>query len=555
MASPPIVPEPMAPAPYTPPAPDKFQTLLDAQTNARGRVKKAIETPQAQAKQTKAVKPAFRTQDAALGLLPALLLLLAGKQKEAGQFGMGYLGGKQQKASQDTELAQARANEEAWAANEARNRELGSAQFEMSQAGSDIELERERMFRESQAGDKARGDAIRQAIGFHRAATDEGTESAYRVNAIDQAISLLSPFAGDPAVGGMLAQFEALRPSALKPSMRNNLDDVRLQKERKALGFMDQDLRDKHLMSQERIRTMRASQAMAASMGDMKWFQTYTGLFDEAIKDVDDQLKRMMELSKITPFTEEQMATQVQPLIDYKNDLVNQKSAIPMPGKPSAVTQQGAMDIAGEGGAPPFEGKIFLPPGPIGNGRQGLPAPRGGVNSAPIVTEGAMAKKKSADEKEANRKASEKAENTRKESERKAKDAERSGTRKEIEKAIRDLETEKAGLDEKADKEDLKKINAELATRRKQLDDLTPAKAEGTGIPGPAGAMIGVARATMDAAKKTSAASKAKPKAKAKAKVDVSDHRKRALAAIAKGAPKDQVRKTYEKETGKKADF
>jgi hypothetical protein len=412
------------------------------------------------------VRPAFRFQDALLGLLPTIGLAAAGQGDAAGQWAGNYLGGKMFKANQDTEFNQANADYD-WQNQSARDQAMREAmRARIGFAGDDIrrwdDLEADRIREATTASRDAAAEKkfrFTQAQKYHDDAFNPNVDPSFRVVNAQQAMALLKEFTDDPVATSMVANLAKAMPTLEKESLANTgkrLSNERLQK---VVDNMDQDIRDRHESTMARIAAHRANVAIAVQMGDLKFFTAFRGMYDQAIGEIDEQFKRYQKISDDTGLDEAQ-GEQLRALNARRNQLVAERDAVPMPGFApgsglEANTDPGYAPVGSAGGLT----------GGIGGGTppRGLPVPKGGVDMSKTMTDPA------AKAKATQTKATADAETKRKE-----------GVRKsigDIDKAIMDLEADRAAMDPVKDKDDIASIDRELATRREQKRKLVGAPA------------------------------------------------------------------------------
>jgi hypothetical protein len=413
------------------------------------------------------VRPAFRFQDALLGLLPTIGLAAAGQGDAAGQWAGNYLGGKMFKANQDTEFNQANADYD-WQNQSARDQAMREAmRARIGFAGDDIrrwdDLEADRIREATTATRDAAAEKkfrFTQAQKYHDDAFNPNVDPSFRVVNAQQAMALLKEFTDDPVATSMVANLAKAMPTLEKESLANTGSRLRNERLSKVVDNMDQDIRDKHEATMARITALRANVAMAAQMGDLKFFTAFRGMYDQAIGEIDEQFKRYQKLSDDLGLSEAQ-GEQLRALNARRNQLVAERDAVPMPGMtPSQASTSGGglTGPIGAGGVP----QINIP-AIEGFGGGGLPAPKGGVDMSTTVADPA------AKAKATQTKAATDAEAKRKE-----------GVRKsiaDIDKAIMDLEADRAAMDPVKDKDDIASIDRELATRREQKRKLVGAPA------------------------------------------------------------------------------
>lgn len=111
------------------------------------------------------VMPAFRTADAGLIALPAAILALFGKTKEAGVFLENALGGKMKKAEMDTQLGREQYNQRQKQRDDKQNRAAAMLKFAETDSGEALDLS-ENARKEKLAEDRQRavdGRSMRSA--------------------------------------------------------------------------------------------------------------------------------------------------------------------------------------------------------------------------------------------------------------------------------------------------------------------------------------------------------------------------------------------------------
>lgn len=100
-------------------------------------LRNAMSQPEATPDEVDDIHPAWRTNDAIFGALPTLLLALTGHGQDAAEYAQGYLGGKINKAQNDTATARRKAATAAHQKNAARQRAIELAQLNYGIADAD----------------------------------------------------------------------------------------------------------------------------------------------------------------------------------------------------------------------------------------------------------------------------------------------------------------------------------------------------------------------------------------------------------------------------------
>lgn len=375
----------MAPSVGVYPSYTPYDQAVRDQTAAEDAYQRQLSQAPPMAEVIRPVTPALRSHDLLAGAVPAAILALLGRGRDAAQYLGGYWGGKQQRAESDNQFAQAQSQARNAAAMNAYNQSNQLAQFKLGRADRNlarVTAEENAKIAAAKESQLAQGKARTAVLALvDKLMTQMETEqhSSSRTGLAQQAMNLLAQVADDPGAEMRANLIQSRFPELQKPTTLDQYESLRNRTAQTLLGQMDEDHRLKIQNIQGQIKAREDELRRAQGSQDLAWWKEYKSLLQDEIQLSQDQLNRWTGLFKAGLLTngETVLPAMEQRLQDLKSKLSNLK--LPERSAPDAGPQANASTSTSDyapvnPGAPGFS--INRLEGPIGPGGSKNVAPQ-----------------------------------------------------------------------------------------------------------------------------------------------------------------------------------